>query len=150
MEPTFFLITETYYLEATLELTFANTGLLTRTLRMQLIAPSANGNKKLSLRSALSNVNAVQLVAISDRDETTNAEQKGIFSNNFSLRAIEKEAETSVAPESGSNSNTAMVAGIAGGVAGLVVVAAFIVVAVVLKLCQRNAAAMDCRWLWAR
>ena len=144
MEPTFFLITETYYLEATLELTFANTGPLTRTLRMPLIAPSANGNKKLSLRSALSNVNAVQLVAISDRDETTNAEQQGIFSNNFSLRAIEKEAETSMAPESGSdNSNTAMVAGIAGGVAGLVVVAAFIVVAVVLKRRKRNAAAMD-------
>jgi hypothetical protein len=32
MEPTFFLITETYYLEATLELTFANTGPLTRTV----------------------------------------------------------------------------------------------------------------------
>ena len=143
MEPTFFLITETYYLEATLELTFANTGPLTRTLRMPLIAPSAN-KKKLSLRSALSNVNAVQLVAISDRDETTNAEQQGIFSNNFSLRAIEKEAETTMAPESGSdNSNTAMVAGIAGGVAGLVVVAAFIVVAVVLKRRKRNAAAMD-------
>ena len=136
------MITETYYLEAMLELTFANTGPLTRTLRSPLIAPSAN-YKKLSLRSALSNVNAVQLVAISDRDETTNAEQQGIFSNNFSLRAIEEEAETSVAPESGSDSNTAMVADIAGGVAGLVVVASFIVVAIVLKRRKRNAAAMD-------
>jgi hypothetical protein len=45
-----------------------------------------------------------------------------------------------VAPESGSDSNTAMVAGIAGGVAGLV--AAFIVVAVVLKRRKRNAAVM--------
>ena len=87
----------------------------------------------MSFWSALSNVNVVQLVAISDGDETTNAEQLGIFSNNFSLRAIGKEAETTMAPESGSISNTAMVAGIAGGVAGLVVVAAFTVVAVVLK-----------------
>ena len=78
MEPTFFLITETYYLEATLELTFANTGPLTKTLRMPLIAPSAN-NKKLSLRSAPRNVNAVQLVAIFDRDEMTNAEDQGII-----------------------------------------------------------------------
>ena len=142
MEPTFFLITGTYYLEATLELTFANTGPLTRTLRMPLIASSTN-NKKLLLRSALSIVNAVQLVAISDCDETTNAEQQGIFINSFSLRAIEKEAETSIAPESGSDTNTAMVAGIAGGVAGLVVAASFYDVAVMLKHRKRNAAAME-------
>ena len=87
-------------------------------------------------------MNAVQLVAISDRDETTNAEQQGIFSNTFSLRAIEK--ETSVAPKSGSDcNNIAMVAGIAGGLAGLVVVAAFLVVIILLKRCKRNAAAMD-------
>ena len=51
-------------------------------------------------------------------------------------RGIEKEAETTMALESGSNnSNTAMVVGIVGGVAGLVVVAAIIVMAVVLKRC---------------
>ena len=48
-----------------------------------------------------------------------------------------------MAPESGSdNSNTAMITGIAGGVAGLVVVAAFIV-PVMFKHRKRNAAAMD-------
>ena len=97
------------------------------------------------LRSGLSNVNVVQLVAISDRAPTTNAEQQGIFSNNFSLRSAEKTAETtSAAGSSGSGGNTAMIAGIAGGVAGLVVVAALIAVAVVLKRRkQKTAAAMD-------
>ena len=84
METTFSLITEIYYLEATLELTFANTGLLTRTLRMLMIEPSANG-KRLSLRSALSNVNAVQWVAISEGNEMTDECQEGIFSNTFLL-----------------------------------------------------------------
>ena len=142
MEPSFFLATNTYYLEATLDLTFANTGPLTRTLRLPLIAPSAAGKQSTTLRSALSNVNVVQLVAISDREPTTNAEQQGIFSNNFSLRLAEKAAETTTAAGS-SGDNTAMIAGIAGGVAGLVVVAAFIVVAVVLKRRKQNAAAMD-------
>lgn len=145
MEPSFFVATNTYYLEATLDLTFANTGPLTRTLRLPLIAPSAAAKKSTMLRSGLSNVNVVQLVAISDRAPTTNAEQQGIFSNNFSLRSAEKTAETtSAAGSSGSGGNTAMIAGIAGGVAGLVVVAALIAVAVVLKRRkQKTAAAMD-------
>ena len=48
------------------------------------------------------------------------------FQTPFSLRAIEKEAKTTMAPKSGSNSDTAMVA---GGVAELMVLemAAFIV-----------------------
>ena len=44
----------------------------------------------------------------------------------FCWRAIEKEAETTMAPESGINSDTAMVA---GGVAELMEMAAFIFVA---------------------
>ena len=51
---------------------------------MPLIAPSAN-KKKLSLRSALSIVNAVQWVAISEGDEMTDECQEGIFSNTFLL-----------------------------------------------------------------
>merc|ERR1711916_257283 len=130
MDPSVFLLANTYYLEATLDLTFANTGPLTRKLRMPLLA-RASGAK---LRSTLSNPHAVALVALSERADNDSETQEGIFSNTFEMRAADSEAEaTDGASSSESGSNTAMIAGIAGGVAGLVVVSAFIVAAVVFK-----------------
>merc|ERR1712065_109194 len=130
MDPSIFLLANTYYLEATLDLTFANTGPLTRKLRMPLLA-RASGAK---LRSTLSNPHAVALVALSERADNDSETQEGIFSNTFEMRAADSEAEaTDGASSSESGSNTAMIAGIAGGVAGLVVVSAFIVAAVVFK-----------------
>merc|ERR1711959_855483 len=60
MEPTFFSVTESYFLEATLELTFANTGPLTR----KLVLPLARRANQSSLRSALSDASRTELVAI--------------------------------------------------------------------------------------
>jgi len=131
MDPSIFLLANTYYLEATLDLTFANTGPLTRKLRMPLLA-RASGAK---LRSTLSNPHAVALVALSERADNDSETQEGIFSNTFEMRAADAEAEATDGASSSaeSGSNTAMIAGIAGGVAGLVVVSAFIVAAVVFK-----------------
>merc|ERR1712137_1278723 len=112
MDPSVFLLANTYYLEATLDLTFANTGPLTRKLRMPLLA-RASGAK---LCSTLSNPHAVALVALSER-----------------AADAEAEATDGASSSAESGSNTAMIAGIAGGVAGLVVVSAFIVAAVVFK-----------------
>merc|ERR1711991_497423 len=128
-DPSIFLLANTYYLEATLDLTFANTGPLTRKLRMPLLA-RASGAK---LRSTLSNPHAVALVALSERADDDSEPQEGIFSNTFEMRAAEAEATDGASSSAESGSNTAMIAGIAGGVAGLVVVSAFIVAAVVFK-----------------
>merc|ERR1711916_220675 len=131
MDPSVFLLANTYYLEATLDLTFANTGPLTRKLRMPLLA-RASGAK---LRSTLSNPHAVALVALSGRADNDSETPEGIFSNTFEMRAADAEAEATDGASSSAESgnNTAMIAGIAGGVAGLVVVSAFILAAVVFK-----------------
>merc|ERR1711991_892139 len=131
MDPSVFLLANTYYLEATLDLTFANTGPLTRKLRMPLLA-RASGAK---LRSTLSNPHAVALVALSERADNDSETQEGIFSNTLEMRAAAAGAAAADGDSSSaeSGSNTAMIAGIAGGVAGLVVVSAFIVAAVVFK-----------------
>merc|ERR1712065_118810 len=63
MDPSIFLLANTYYLEATLDLTFANTGPLTR-----------------KLRTTLSNPHAVALVALSERADNDSETQEGIFS----------------------------------------------------------------------
>merc|ERR1711991_1125020 len=107
MDPSVFLLANTYYLEATLDLTFANTGPLTRKLR---------------------NPHAVALVALSGRADNDSETPEGIFSNTFEMRAADAEAEATDGASSSAESgnNTAMIAGIAGGVAGLVVVSAFI------------------------
>jgi len=135
MEPTVFALANTYYLEATLDLTFSNTGPLTRKLRMPL--PRKMAGK--SLRSTLSNMNAVELVAMTVRDGE-DRQQQGVFSNVFALRTESKAEEGAGGQEempASGDSNTAMIAGIAG-IAGLVVVAAFIVVVVVIKKRRRN------------
>merc|ERR1711991_287016 len=89
MDPSVFLLANTYYLEATLDLTFANTGPLTRKLRMPLLA-RASGAK---LRSTLSNPHAVALAALSERADNDSETQEGIFSNTFEMRAADAEAE---------------------------------------------------------
>jgi len=80
----------------------------------------------------------VALVAISGRGADNDSEtQEGIFSNTFLLRAADEDkAEDESGPNGAAASgdgNTAVIAGVAGGVAGLVVVSAFIVVAIVYK-----------------
>ena len=138
MEPTVFLLANTYYLEATLDLTFENTGTLTRKLQIPLTRKMLARRGNAVLRRALSNPGAMDLVAVSGRAEESNnnQQQEGVFSNIFALRASEEE-EVAEQPEA-SGSNTAMIAGIAGGIAGLVVVAAFIVVVVVVKKRRRT------------
>merc|ERR1711991_904214 len=138
MEPTVFLLANTYYLEATLDPTFENTGTLTRKLRIPLTRKMLARRGNAVLRRALSNPGAMDLVAVSGRAEESNnnQQQEGVFSNIFALRASEEE-EVAEQPEA-SGSNTAMIAGIAGGIAGLVVVAAFIVVVVVVKKRRRT------------
>merc|ERR1712065_118584 len=92
MDPSIFLLANTYYLEATLDLTFANTGPLTP-----------------KLRSTLSNPHAVALVALSERADNDSETQEGIFSNTFEMRAADAEAEaTDGASSSESSNNTAM------------------------------------------
>merc|ERR1711916_316539 len=110
MDPSVFLLANTYYLEATLDLTFANTGPLTRKLRMPLLA-RASGAK---LRSTLSNPHAMALVALSERADNDSETQEGIFSNAFEMRAADAEAEATDGASSSaeSGSNTAMIAGI--------------------------------------
>merc|ERR1711991_28719 len=137
MEPTVFLLANTYYLEATLDLTFENTGTLTRKLQIPLTRKMLARRGNAVLRRALSNPGAMDLVAVSGRAEESNnnQQQEGVFSNIFALRASEEEVAEQ--PEA-SGSNTAMIAGIAGGIAGLVVVAAFIVVVVVVKKRRRT------------
>jgi hypothetical protein len=103
MDPTFFSIANTYYLEATLDLTFANTGPLTRSLRINLVNPKARALPT-----------GMQLYALRDGQSTDNEQQQGVASNTFNLRAAEDEATTSAA--SSGSSDTAMIAGIAGGV----------------------------------
>merc|ERR1711916_119365 len=78
---------------------------------------------------------AVALVALSERADNDSETQEGIFSNTFEMRAADAEAEAADGASSSAESgnNTAMIAGIACGVAGLVVVSAFIVAAVVFK-----------------
>merc|ERR1711991_933766 len=140
MEPTVFLLANTYYLEATLDLTFENTGTLTRKLQIPLTRKMLARRGNAVLRRALSKSGGARdLVAVSGRAEdnsNSNQQEEGVFSNIFALRASEEE-EVAEQPEQ-NGSNTAMIAGIAGGIAGLVVVAAFIVVVVVLKKRRRT------------
>merc|ERR1712093_555499 len=110
MEPTFFSVTESYFLEATLELTFANTGPLTR----KLVLPLAS---------------RAELVAITGRAPDARVEEQGVQSNKFAVRAAAATSGAEAAAAGGgsgeaasnggggSSSNTAMIAGIAGGVA---------------------------------
>merc|ERR1711916_87803 len=121
MEPTVFLLANTYYLEATLDLTFENTGTLTRKLRIPLTRKMLARRGNAVLRRALSNPGSNGFVAVSGRaddNNNNNQQQEGVFSNIFALRASEEE-EVAEQPEA-SGSNTAMIAGIAGGIAGLV------------------------------
>merc|ERR1711916_201405 len=126
-EPTVFLLANTYYLEATLNLTFENTGTLTRKLQIPLTRKMLARRGNAVLRRALSNSagGVMDLVAVSGRADDNNSnnqqQQEGVFSNLFALRASEEE-EVAEQPEA-SGSNTAMIAGIAGGIAGFVVVA---------------------------
>merc|ERR1739848_747590 len=83
MEPTFFSVTESYFLEATLELTFANTGPLTR----KLVLPLARRANQSSLRSALSDASRTELVAITGRAPDARVEEQGVRSNKFAVRA---------------------------------------------------------------
>merc|ERR1711916_290928 len=107
MEPTVFLLANTYYLEATLDLTFENTGTLTRKLQIPLTRKMLARRGNAVLRRALSNPGAMDLVAVSGRaEESNNKQQEGVFSNIFALRASEEE-EVSEQPEA-SGSNTAM------------------------------------------
>merc|ERR1711991_208272 len=84
MEPTVFLLANTYYLEATLDLTFENTGTLTRKLQIPLTRKMLARRGNAVLRRALSNSagGAMDLVAVSGRADDNNI---------FALRASEEE-----------------------------------------------------------
>merc|ERR1712093_824203 len=135
-----------YFLEATLELTFANTGPLTR----KLVLPLARRANQSSLRSALSDASRTELVAITGRAPDARVEEQGVQSNKFAVRAAAATSGAEAAAAGGgsgeaasngggcSSSNTAMIAGIAGGVAGVVVVAACVIIAVVIKKRRRR------------
>merc|ERR1711991_1168056 len=139
MEPTFFLLANTYYLEATLELTFANTGPLTRRLEIHLGNP-ASGAKRSMLRSALSNPNVVHLVAVdSNAQRAPRDQEEGIFSNTFAVRAAAGSVAEQLPAGEASSDNTGMVAGIAGAVVGAAMLAIGIVLVVVIRRRRRSA-----------
>merc|ERR1711991_1266661 len=112
MDASFFLLANTYYLEASLDLTFANTGPLTKKLVIPLVIP---GNKKM-LRSS------VQLVALSARaDDDGAGNQDGVFSEVFGVSAAPRVAAAQ--PSDSSSNDSAIIAaavGITVGVAALV------------------------------
>jgi hypothetical protein len=78
LDPAFFSITETYYLEATIDLTFANTGSLTK----KLLIPMSSAR---TLRSQARNV--VDLVEVAGRGPSTPAAatQAGVLSQQFQM-----------------------------------------------------------------
>merc|ERR1712000_202067 len=114
---TFFSVTESYFLEATLELTFANTGPLTR----KLVLPLARRANQSSLRSALSDASRTELVAITGRAPDARVEEQGVQSNKFAVRAAAATSGAEAAAAGGgsgeaasnggggSSSNTAMI-----------------------------------------
>jgi hypothetical protein len=150
IDPAFFIITETYYLEATLDLTFANTGPLTRRLRMPI--------RRAKTLRAQSNINASggELVAIYGRVNDANR-RAGIFSQTFRMAApaasdgttidatvVVDDAESTEAPNDGTSSDSTMAIAIGAAVGGVVLAAALIVIIVVaLKRRRRDRANSD-------
>merc|ERR1711991_1082940 len=103
MDASFFLLANTYYLEASLDLTFANTGPLTKKLVIPLVIP---GNKKM-LRSS------VQLVALSARaDDDGAGNQDGVFSEVFGVSAAPRVAAAQ--PSDSSSNDSAIIAAAVG------------------------------------
>merc|ERR1711991_688755 len=125
MDASFFLLANTYYLEASLDLTFANTGPLTKKLVIPLVIP---GSKKM-LRSSLANPNAVQLVALSARaDDDGAGNQDGVFSEVFGVSAAPRAAAAQ--PSDSSSNDSAIIAAAVGITVGVI---ALIVVVVIVR-----------------
>jgi len=151
VDANFFALTKQYFLVATLDLTFANTGALTKRLIMIPLssivamrgAPAALSLRQQYLGSSSSSQNeVVELVAVSGRATTLrNGGQQSVESPLFGSAAVRAGTEVATtAAASSSSSSSTMVIGIAAGIAGVLVVAGFIVVAVVARRRRRRAA----------
>lgn len=145
IDPAFFGLTNVYYLEATLDLVFTNTGPLTKRLRIPLTS--------LSMLRQQANV---ELVALNSRATPTALSQGGIFSQTFRLTASSSSSASVSTSSSGtvsavqsSNSSSSSTVAIAVGVAvgAAVLCAVGIVIAVVIvrrrKQEQRGRASSD-------
>jgi hypothetical protein len=138
LDPAVFLITETYYLSASIQLTFANTGVVAR---RRVIIPLEPG--KPQLRAAF------------ERQNTNGAStQTGVLSNQFNMFAATVQGNNNGAAGSstssgtsaaggatsaagsttsaGGSSNIGMIAGIAAGVA-VAVIAGIVIVALLVR-----------------
>jgi uncharacterized integral membrane protein len=145
LDATFFSITETYYLEATLELVFTNTGPLTRRLRFPLINNAASTQtmaKSLRQQLSFATTPTMDLVAVFGRATSPSISAGGIYSQTFRMLAASATtasigATAAVGPATTgtssplSSSSLPMIIGIAVGVAAIVagiVLIAFIVI----------------------
>jgi hypothetical protein len=134
LDPAFFNITEVYYLEATIDLTFANTGALSKRLTLPvMISKKAEG--KGSLRSQLrSGGEQVELVVVSRAGSAAAApsSQTGVLSEKFQMLPAPRVAAAATT-QAVAGSSTGMIAGIAAGVAVAALAAAGIIVAVIVS-----------------
>jgi hypothetical protein len=144
----FFALTQQYYLEATLDLTFANTGALTKRLLIPLSAFAAAARGEASLRQSLRQQQqlgagqALELVEVGGGRQLARDANAGQQSVQSPLFSATRDAAT-MDSSSSSSSSTAVVVGIAAGVAGLLVVAALLVVVVVMRRRRRQAASEE-------
>ena len=125
IDAAFFDITQTYFLEATIELTFANTGSLTK----RLIIPLLPGRKRSNT--------AVALLAAGAPRQAQEGNSDQVRSNIFKMAAEEREDEEE-APVSGSASTAIIAAGAAIGAIALVAIAAILIVFAVKKRRRRE------------
>jgi len=125
VDASFFDITETYFLEATIDLTFANTGSLTK----RLIIPLLPGRKRSNT--------AVALIAAGAPRQAQEGNSDQVRSNIFKMQAEEREEENE-APVSGSASTAIIAAGAAIGAVALVAIAAILIVFAVKKRRRRE------------
>ena len=133
LDAAFFSVTETYFLEATLDVTFANTGPLTKRLVLALPART--------LRRAAAPSAASSWVHVVGRATQPERSVEGIASQTFRMTAPSK-AEDPAAVQgqeepSSSSSSTAVIAGAVAGVA-VAGIAAAVVVALVLVRRRRE------------
>jgi hypothetical protein len=136
LDPAFFSITETYYLEA-IDLTFANTGTLTK----KLLIPMSSAR---TLRAQARNV--VDLVEMSGRGPSNPAAatQAGVLSEKFQMRAAASATATIAAVDTPSSSApVGVIAAVAAGIGAALIGACIIIVVVVKRRNKRSRATSD-------
>ena len=90
LEEAFFSVTEVYYLEATIDLTFANTGALTTkrlTLPMMMLGGGGGAQKKSLLRAEQQQHMELMLVSRDGGSSDAGSAQTGVLSEKFQLRS---------------------------------------------------------------